>query len=108
MIRDRAKRMHVSKADIERRLREKALAGDVGKDKRTHIRMAELVDMARENRRMILKYDKEDIELCMNLLNSLTVSGISNAEKIAVIGQRLQSYTVQEEKKDNGDHSEKE
>lgn len=57
---------------------------------------------------MRLFFEKDDIELCLNLLNSLTVSGISNAEKIAVIGQRLQSYTVQEENKDNGDHSEKE
>lgn len=57
---------------------------------------------------MRLVFEKDDIELCLNLLNGLTVSGISNAEKIAVIGQRLQSYTVQEEKKDNGDHSEKE
>lgn len=57
---------------------------------------------------MRLFFEKDDIELCLNLLNSLTVSGISNAEKIAVIGQRLQGYTVQEEKKDNGDHSEKE
>lgn len=57
---------------------------------------------------MRLVFEKDDIELCLNLLDGLTVSGISNAEKIAVIGQRLQSYTVQEEKKDNGDHSEKE
>lgn len=57
---------------------------------------------------MRLVFEKDDIELCLNLLNGLTVSGISNAEKIAVIGQRLQRYTVQEENKDNGDHSEKE
>lgn len=57
---------------------------------------------------MRLVFEKDDIELCLNLLNGLTVTGISNAEKIAVIGQRLQRYTVQEENKDNGDHSEKE
>lgn len=102
MIRGRAKRMHVSRADIERKIREKTSAGDA------HIRLKDLVEMAEESGKMKLIYDKEDIELCMNLLNGLTVSGISNAEKIAVIGQRLQSYTVQEEKKDNGDHSEKE
>lgn len=96
------KRKHVGRADIERRLREKALAGDV-----PHICLAELVEMAGEEQ-MILMYQKEDIELCLNLLNGLTISGISNAEKIAVIGQRLQSYKVQEEKKDNGEHSEEE
>ena len=79
MIRGRAKRMHVSRADIDRKIREKASAGDA------HIRLDELVEMAEESEKMKLIYDKEDIELCMNLLDSLTVSGVSNAEKISVI-----------------------
>lgn len=108
MILGRSKRMYVRKEDVKNRLREKALAGDVGSDGKAHVCLAELAGMAEEEKKMILEFDKDDIELCLNLLNGLTISGISNAEKVAVIGQRLQHYTVKEEKKDNGDHTEKE
>ena len=50
----------------------------------------------------ILRYKQSDIQLCVNLLNGMTVSGVANAEKVAVIARCLME-PLPEEKKEGDD-----
>lgn len=65
------------------------------------------IDLTGEQPMNKVSYDHDDIQLCLDLLNGLTVTGISNAEKIAVIAQKLMN-PLPEEKKEEPDGSSKE
>ena len=49
----------------------------------------------------MLRYAKEDIELTLNLLNALEVTGIENCKRVAYIDSILRKY--QEEGKEDAD-----
>lgn len=64
------------------------------------------IDLTGEQPMNKVSYDHDDIQLCLDLLNGLTVTGISNAEKVAVIAQKLMNPLPEE--KGEGDGSNKE
>ena len=56
----------------------------------------------------MVTYKQQSIQQCLDMLNELTISGIHNAEKVAVIARILMNPLPNEERKEKTDGSREE